>query len=153
MDKKLEQRVARLEKLITRKSVKNESGFVRRVNTNKPIKFNSNDLQDVEYITLYVNDDYIDSISTTGYGAHEVIKRLMLKLKSYVDNNVKGRINVNLHPSIEFSDADDNLVNIAKLPAIYTDSRGRIEIAKFPLRDSDNLEKACLIAFDKYCLI
>ena len=44
----LEQRISRLEKLVRR----NESEFIRSVNTNKPIKFNKADFENVSFIII-----------------------------------------------------------------------------------------------------
>lgn len=145
----LEQRISRLEKLIKH----NESEFIRSVNTNKPIKFNKNDFENVSFITLYFDGDDIDSIETVGYGTVEVLKQLMLELKSYVNSNIKGIENSESPVWLEFYDADENMVLRSDLPTIYTDSNGNVQIEFMRRRGISSVDKLCLDMFDKYCLI
>jgi len=149
MDKKLEERVARLEKLL---SCKNEA-FVRRVDPNKALKFNKNDFDNVDYVTLYVDGDDIDSIETTGRGIIEVLKRLMLELQSHVNADLKGLRNSELNAWLEFGDIDDNMVYRSDLPTIYTDSNGNVTIEKTPRRGLNSVDKLCLAMFDRHCMI
>lgn len=110
MNKKLEARVARLEKLLLNKSSKSESEFVRRIDRNKQIKFNKDDFVDVDSITLYVDGDDIDSIRTVGYGTLEVLKRLMIELSSYIKSSIKGTRNSEHHVWLEFNDINESVV-------------------------------------------
>ena len=152
MDKKLEARIIRLENLLNKLS-KNESDFSRRVNPNKQVKFNQDDFANVDSITLYIDGDDIDSISTAGYDTLEVLKRLMTELSSYVKSNIKGIKNSEWDAWLEFNDINETVVNRCDLPTIYTDSMGRIEIEHIPRRGLSNVDKVCLNCFDKYCLI
>ena len=142
----LEQRVDRLEKLLNR----NEGRFIRRVDRNKSVKFNQADFENVDFITLYVDGDAVDSIETAGYGTLEVLKRLILKLQEYVESNVKGIENSESQVWLEFNDVDDNTVFNVELPTIYTDSYGRIMVGDMPRRGIGRVEKLCLDMFDKY---
>lgn len=153
MDKKLEARISRLERLLLNKSYKNESGFVRRVDPNKSVKFNQDDFADVDSITLYVDGDDVDSISTAGYGTLEVLKRLMVELASYIKSSVKGVKNSEHYVWLEFNDINESLIYKCDLPTIYTDSMGRIEIEHTPRRRLNNIDKVCLNYFDKYCFV
>ena len=145
----LEQRISRLEKLVRR----NESEFIRSVNTNKPIKFNKADFENVSFITLYFDGDDIDSIETAGYGTVEVLKQLMLELKSHVNSNIKGIENLEFPVWLEFYDENENMIFRSDLPTIYTDSNGNVQIEFMRRRGISNVDKLCLDMFDKYCLI
>ena len=145
----LEQRIARLEKLVRR----NESEFIRSVNTNKPIKFNKADFENVSFITLYFDGDDIDSIETVGYGTVEVLKQLMLELKSHVNSNIKGVENLEFPVWLEFYDENENMIFRSDLPTIYTDSNGNVQIEFMRRRGISSVDKLCLDMFDKYCLI
>lgn len=145
----LEQRISRLEKLVKH----NEAKFIRRVDTNKPIKFNKDDFENVSFITLYFDGDDIDSIETVGYGTVEVLKQLMLELKSYVNSNIKGIENSESPVWLEFYDADENMVLRSDLPTIYTDSNGNVQVEFMRRRGISSVDKLCLDMFDKYCLI
>ena len=144
----LEQRISRLEKLVRR----NESEFIRSVNTNKPIKFNKNDFENVSFITLYFDGDDIDSIETVGRGTVEVLKQLMLELKSHINSNIKGVENLEFPVWLEFYDENENMILRSDLPTIYTDSNGNVQI-EFMRRGISSVDKLCLDMFDKYCLI
>lgn len=145
----LEQRVERLEKLIKR----NEGRFVRRVDRNKPVKFNQADFENIDFITLYVDGDAIDSMETAGYGTLEVLKRLMIELKNHVHSNLEGLENTESPVWLEFNDTDENTVFRVELPTIYTDSYGRLEVGSVPRRGVSSVDKLCLDMFDKYCLL
>ena len=145
----LEQRISRLEKLVRR----NESEFIRSVNTNKPIKFNKNDFENVSFITLYFDGDDLDSIETVGRGTVEVLKQLMLELKSHVNSNIKGVENLEFPVWLEFYDEDENMILRSDLPTIYTDSNGNVQIEFMRRRGISSVDKLCLDMFDKYCLI
>lgn len=145
----LEQRISRLEKLVRR----NESEFIRSVNTNKPIKFNKADFENVSFITLYFDGDDIDSIETVGRGTVEVLKQLMLELKSHVNSNIKGVENLEFPVWLEFYDENDNMILRSDLPTIYTDSNGNVQIEFMRRRGISSVDKLCLDMFDKYCLI
>lgn len=153
MNKKLEARVARLEKLLLNKSSKSESGFVRRIDRNKQIKFNKDDFVDVDSITLYVDGDDIDSIRTVGYGTLEVLKRLMIELSSYIKSSIKGTRNSEHYVWLEFNDINESVVYKCDLPIIYTDSMGRVEYEYTSRRGLNSIDKVCLTSFDKYCLV
>lgn len=145
----LEQRISRLEKLVRR----NESEFIRSVNTNKPIKFNKADFENVSFITLYFDGDDIDSIETVGSGTVEVLKQLMLELKSHVNSNIKGFENLEFPVWLEFYDENENMILRSDLPTIYTDSNGNVQIEFMRRRGISSVDKLCLDMFDKYCLI
>ena len=145
----LEQRISRLEKLVRR----NESEFIRSVNTNKPIKFNKADFENVSFITLYFDGDDIDSIETAGHGTVEVLKQLMLELKSHVNSNIKGVENLEFPVWLEFYDENENMIFRSDLPTIYTDSNGNVQIEFMRRRGISSVDKLCLDMFDKYCLI
>ena len=145
----LEQRISRLEKLVRR----NESEFIRSVNTNKPIKFNKADFENVSFITLYFDGDDIDSIETVGSGTVEVLKQLMLELKSHVNSNIKGVENLEFPVWLEFYDENENMILRSDLPTIYTDSNGNVQIEFMRRRGISSVDKLCLDMFDKYCLI
>ena len=145
----LEQRISRLEKLVRR----NESEFIRSVNTNKPIKFNKADFENVSFITLYFDGDDIDSIETVGRGTVEVLKQLMLELKSHVNSNIKGVENLEFPVWLEFYDENENMILRSDLPTIYTDSNGNVQIEFMRRRGISSVDKLCLDMFDKYCLI
>ena len=145
----LEQRISRLEKLIKH----NESEFIRSVNTNKPIKFNKADFENVSFITLYFDGDDIDSIETVGRGTVEVLKQLMLELKSHVNSNIKGVENLEFPVWLEFYDENENMILRSDLPTIYTDSNGNVQIEFMRQRGISSVDKLCLDMFDKYCLI
>jgi len=153
MDKKLEARVARLEKLFFNKSSKNEASFIRRIDPSKSVKSNQDDFVNVDSITLYVDGDDVDSICTTGYGTLEVLKRLMTELSEYAKSNIKGIKNSEWDAWLEFNDINETVVGRCDLPTIYTDSMGRIEIEHIPRRGLSNVDKICLNCFDKYCLV
>lgn len=145
----LEQRISRLEKLVRR----NESEFIRSVNTNKPIKFNKAYFENVSFITLYFDGDDIDSIETVGRGTVEVLKQLMLELKSHVNSNIKGVENLEFPVWLEFYDENENMILRSDLPTIYTDSNGNVQIEFMRRRGISSVDKLCLDMFDKYCLI
>ena len=145
----LEQRISRLEKLVRR----NESHFIRGVITNKPIKFNKNDFENVSFITLYFDGDDIDSIETVGRGTFEVLKQLMLELKSHVNSNIKGVENLEFPVWLEFYDENENMVLRSDLPTIYTDSNGNVQIELIRRHGLSSVDKLCLDMFYKYCLI
>ena len=145
----LEQRIARLEKLVRH----NEAKFIRSVNTNKPIKFNKADFENVSFITLYFDGDDLDSIETAGRGTVEVLKQLMLELKSHVNSNIKGVENLEFPVWLEFYDENENMILRSDLPTIYTDSNGNVQIEFMRRRGISSVDKLCLDMFDKYCLI
>lgn len=145
----LEQRISRLEKLVSH----NEGEFIRSVNTNKPIKFNKTDFENVSFITLYFDGDDIDSIETVGRGTVEVLKQLMLELKSHVNSNIKGIENLEFPVWLEFYDENENMILRSDLPTIYTDSKGNVQIEFMRRRGISSVDKLCLDMFDKYCLI
>lgn len=149
MNKKLEQRIARLERMVNRKN----EALARRVDPNKAFKFNKNDFDNVDYVILYVDGDDIDSIETAGRGIIEVLKRLMIELQSHVNTNLKGLRNSELDAWLEFGDIDDNMIYRSDLPTIYTDSNGNIMIEKTPRRGLNSVDKLCLAMFDRHCLI
>lgn len=142
----LEQRIARLEKLVSR----NEGRFIRRVDRNKQVKFNQADFENVDFITLYVDGDAIDSMETAGYGTLEVLKRLILELQNHVISSIEGIENSESQVWLEFNDVDENIVFNVELPTIYTDSYGRIMTGDMPRRGIGRVEKLCLDMFDKY---
>ena len=142
----LEQRIARLEKLVNH----NEGQFIRRVDRNKSVKFNQADFENVDFITLYVDGDDIESMETAGYGVLEVLKRLILKLQEYVESNVKGIEDSEAQVWLEFNDVNENVVFNVELPTIYTDSMGRLTFGSVPRRGIGNVDKLCLDMFDKY---
>ena len=145
----LEQRISRLEKLVSH----NEGEFIRSVNTNKPIKFNKADFENVSFITLYFDGDDLDSIETVGRGSVEVLKQLMLELKSHVNSNIKGVENLEFPVWLEFCDENENMILRSDLPTIYTDSNGNVKIEFMRRRGISSVDKLCLDMFDKYCLI
>lgn len=145
----LEQRISRLEKLVSH----NEGEFIRSVNTNKPIKFNKADFENVSFITLYFDGDDLDSIETVGRGTVEVLKQLMLELKSHVNSNIKGVENLEFPVWLEFYDENENMILRSDLPTIYTDSNGNVQIEFMRRRGISSVDKLCLDMFDKYCLI
>ena len=145
----LEQRISRLEKLVSH----NEGEFIRSVNTNKPIKFNKADFEKVSFITLYFDGDDLDSIETVGRGTVEVLKQLMLELKSHVNSNIKGVENLEFPVWLEFYDENENMILRSDLPTIYTDSNGNVQIEFMRRRGISSVDKLCLDMFDKYCLI
>lgn len=142
----LEQRIDRLEKLVSR----NEGQFIRRVDRNKPIKFNQADFENVDFITLYVDGDAVDSMETAGYGTLEVLKRLIFALQNHVNSSMHGIENSESQVWLEFNDVDENIVFNVELPTIYTDSYGRIMVGDMPRRGIGRVEKLCLDMFDKY---
>ncbi len=148
MDKKLEARVARLERLLA----DNNEAFVKRVDPSKALKFNKDDFDNIEYVTLYVDGDDIDSVETAGRGIIEVLKRLMLELQSHIKSNIKGLRNQKVGAWLEFNKTSENTVYISGLPTIYTDSNGNVMIGKAPRRGLDSIDKLCLDMFDRYCL-
>ena len=145
----LEQRISRLEKLVSH----NEGEFIRSVNTNKPIKFNKADFENVSFITLYFDGDDLDSIETVGRGTVEVLKQLMLELKSHVNSNIKGIENLEFPVWLEFYDENENMILRSDLHTIYTDSNGNVQIEFMRRRGISSVDKLCLDMFDKYCLI
>ena len=145
----LEQRISRLEKLVSH----NEGEFIRSVNTNKPIKFNKADFENVSFITLYFDGDDLDSIETVGRGTVEVLKQLMFELKSHVNSNIKGVENLEFPVWLEFYDENENMILRSDLPTIYTDSNGNVQIEFMRRRGISSVDKLCLDMFDKYCLI
>lgn len=145
----LEQRVARLEKLLKR----NEGSFIRRVDRNKPVKFNQADFENVDFITLYVDGDDVDSMETAGFGTMEVLKRLMIELQKYAHSNLEGLENTESPVWLELNDMDENTIFNVELPTIYTDSYGRLEVGSVPRRGINRVDKLCLDMFDKYVLL
>ena len=133
--------------------LKINEAFVRRVDPNKPIKFNKNDFESVDYVVLYVDGDDIESIETSGRGIVEVLKQLMIELKSHVNTNIKGLRNSELNPWLEFNDIDDNMIYRCDLPTMYTDSNGNVMIEKTPRIGLNNVDKLSLGMFDRYCLV
>lgn len=145
----LEQRIVRLEKLISR----NEGRFVRRVDRNKLVKFNQADFENVDFITLYIDGDDVDSMETAGFGTLEVLKRLMIELKNHAHSNLEGIENTESPVWLEFNDTDENTVLHVELPTIYTDSYGRLEVGSVSRRGVSNVDKLCLDMFDKHVLL
>ena len=89
---------------------------------------NKADFENVSFITLYFDGDDIDSIETVGRGTVEVLKQLMLELKSHVNSNIKGVENLEFPVWLEFYDENENMILRSALPSIYTDSNGNVQI-------------------------
>ena len=110
-------------------------------------------MKNVSFITLYFDGDDLDSIETVGHGTVEVLKQLMLELKSHVNSNIKGIENLEFPVWLEFYDENENMILRSDLHTIYTDSNGNVQIEFMRRRGISSVDKLCLDMFDKYCLI
>lgn len=147
----LEKRVAKLERALQRKcEVRGLIVNTTPLQSDVSAKWEDYDLDNCEYVTVYVDGDDVGSANANGRSLWEALKICMKELSDYALSEIKGvEKEAEYEVYIEFTDRHDNVIEEFDLPSLYTNIYGHLLVDDIRPGVKKDLESLCIRAFNK----